>query len=103
MVLAKTKNNNRHIDLSNNIEPRNIPTHLWSVIYNKGDKNKTLWRNNSLFNKRCWESWTAAYKTMELEHALTLHAKRSTKRFNYLHVRYNVIKLLEHKRNIYLT
>jgi len=81
----KNTTTNRHIDLSNNTESQGIYPHTYGqLIYNKGDKNKTQWRNNSLFNTWCWESWPATYKTMELEHFLTLHAKINIKRLNYV-------------------
>ena len=52
-----TTTTNRHIDLSNNKESQGIYPHTYGqLIYIKGDKNKTQWRNNSLFNTWCWES-----------------------------------------------
>ena len=86
---------NRAKDRWNGIEtPDSNPNVYGQLIYNKGAMD-VQWGNDRLFNRWCWQNWTATCKRMELGHCLTPYPKVNSKWIKVLHASHESIKVSE--------
>ena len=80
--------------MEQNREPRNKPKSYGQLIFDKGGRS-IKWSKNSLFNKWCWEIWTATCKKMKLKYQVTPYTKINSRWINNLNISRNTIKVLE--------
>ena len=93
--LYGTINNPEQPDRWNRTEIPEINSSLYGqLIFDKRGRS-IKWSKNNLFNKRCWEIWTATCKNGKFDHQLTPYTKINSRWITDLNISCDTIKVLE--------
>ena len=92
---------NQHMNQWNRIEKPEINLCTQSQLNLDNIGTNKQWRKDSFFNKQCWESQIAAYKSMKSEHTVTSYTKINSKELNHLNIRHDTMKLLQNIGKIF--
>lgn len=94
---------NPHMGQQNRTEgPEIDPPNYSQLIFDKGEKSVQQ-KNDSLFNKLCWNNWTQIAKKKKEKNPDTAIHKNELKWILELNVKYKTIKLEVYVEKIWMT
>jgi hypothetical protein len=64
------------------------------LLFDKGAKS-IQWKEDSIFNKRCWLNWRLSCRRMQTDPFLSLCTKLKSKWIKELHIKPETLKLIE--------